>query len=109
MKIIIPFLLLFLRWIPRILCLLFAGLILLLGNFILPLIVIIILILSWRWPWIGGIIFLIAGIAYMIGKEHWEVIIYIPLFLTGVLYLISWFLREEIKKAQEIYLGEETK
>jgi len=108
-KVIITFLLLLLHWIPRVLCILFAGLVLLLGNFILPLIVIVILILSWRWSWIGGIIFLLAGIAYMIDKvHHWDAIIYIPLFLIGVLYLLSWFLRKEIIKAQAIYSGEET-
>jgi hypothetical protein len=93
---------------PRILCILFTCLVLLLGDFIPALIVVAILILSWKWAWAGGIIFLLAGIAYLIWIEVLTPIIYIPLYLTGILFLLSWFFRKEIKKAQAIYSGEET-
>jgi hypothetical protein len=107
-KLIITLLLLLLPWIPRVLCILFAGLVLLLGNLILSSIIIAILILSWKWSWIGGVIFLLAGIVYIIDKVHyWDAIIYIPLFLIGVLYLLSWSLRKKIIKVQAIYSGEE--
>jgi hypothetical protein len=108
MKVFITFLFLLLHWVPRISCILFTGLVLLLGEFIPALSVIVILILSWRWSWIGGIIFLLAGIAYMISMDHWDSIIYIPLFLIGVLFLVNWFFRKEIIKAQAVYSGEET-
>jgi hypothetical protein len=107
-EVIITFLLLLLLWIPRILCIVFTGLVLLLGDFIPALIVVAILILSWKWSWTGGIIFLLAGVAYLIGIETSTPVIYILLFLIGILFLLSWFFRKEIEKAQAIYSGEET-
>jgi hypothetical protein len=73
--------------------------------------IIIILILSWKWSWIGGISFILLGIAYIIWSSQTgrgSQIIYIPLFVAGIFFLISWFIRKEIKQAQAIYRGEET-
>ncbi len=109
MKIIIYSLLLFLLWAPRILCILFAAFISLFGHLIPPILIIIILILSWRWAWIGGIIYILLGIAYIIWSSHNpDHIIYISLFLVGTLFLVAWFFRKDIKKAKAIYWGEET-
>jgi hypothetical protein len=108
-KVIIALLLFFLLWTPRILCVFFSGLVLLLGDFAPALLVIVLLVLSWRWSFIGGIIFLVAEIAYMVSTDHWDAMVYIPLFLISVLFLLSWLFREEIRNAQEIFWWGENK
>ena len=117
--------LLFLLWIPRIICILFAiiisffamdvfgqesgiwkTLLALLIHLIPTFLIIIILILSWKRPWIGGIFYIALGIAYIIWSSQTgrgSHIIDFPLFLMGILFLINWFLRKNIKKAQEAY------
>jgi hypothetical protein len=116
------FLLLSLNWIPKIICILFAifislfamdvfgqgagflaTFVALMAHLIPAFLVVIILILSWKWPWIGGISFIILGIAYVIMMEGKYLIIYIPLFLVGILFLLSWYFRKEIKEARAIY------
>lgn len=118
-------LLLFLLWIPRVLAILFAifislfafdvfdqgtGFFKTLLAFLIHLIptflIIAILVLSWKWPLIGGIGFILLGLAYVYwASRNIEVyaLIYIPLFLTGVLFLTSWLLRDRIKDAQDAY------
>ena len=64
------------------------------------LLVIIILLLSWRWEWIGGVIYSILGIAYIVygwGKFDWTAFIFIsgPLFLLGILFLIAWYQKKQ--------------
>ena len=80
-----------------------ATFVALMAHLIPTFLVVIILILSWKWPWIGGISFIILGIAYVIMMEGKYLIIYIPLFLVGILFLLSWHFRKEIKEAQAIY------
>ncbi len=114
--------LLFLRWIPRILCILYAVFISLfsfdvfgkdkgfwqsLFDFIIhniPVIILIaILIISWKWSWIGGISFIALGFVYLLwlsGNDKY-LVIYLPLFLIGTLFLLDWFFGKNIKKAQE--------
>lgn len=117
--------LLFLNWIPRILCIIFAAfsslfamdvfvnesgfwktLLNLLMHLIPTFLVITILVFSWKRPWIGGITYILLGIAYIIWSSQTDRgshIIDIPLFSIGIIFLINWFLRKEIKKAQEAY------
>lgn len=81
---------------------LFALLIHLIPTFL----IIIILILSWKRPWIGGISLISLGIAYIIWSSQagrGASFVYIVLFAVGILFLASWFLRKEIKKAQDAY------
>ena len=118
------FLLLALNWIPKILCILYAfflGLfamdvfgqatgfwatfIALLVHLIPAFLIVIILIISWRWSWVGGIVYIMLGIAYNIRMDEKYLIISIPLFLAGILFLLSWFLRKQIKEAQDEYRG----
>ena len=123
MKTVIYSLLLLLLWAPRILCILFAifislfafdvfdqgtgfwkTLLALLIHLIPTFFIIIILILSWKRSWIGGISFILLGIAYIFWSSQTgrgSQIIYILLFLVGILFLTSWFLRKDIKKAQD--------
>jgi glucose-6-phosphate-specific signal transduction histidine kinase len=112
----------FLVWTPRILCLLFAGFIsvfaldvfeenrgfwntmlALLMHLIPTGILLLILALSWRWEWIGGLLCCALGAFYIIafrGRFHWSVyaIIAGPLFLVGVLFLLSWKSRRQARK-----------
>jgi hypothetical protein len=101
MKSFINILLFLLFWAPRIIGIFFTGLVLLLGDFLPALILLIVLVVSWKWSWIGGIIFSAATVAYLIGKDPWEAIMYIPLIFNSVLYLLGWTLRKEITSAQE--------
>ena len=103
MKIMINMLLLFLHWAPRILLILSAAL-LAIFNWILLLIGILVLVLSWKWPWIGGLISITLGIAYIIyGWGDLDHFIYVSLLVIGVLFLLGWFFRKEIIKAQDAY------
>ena len=125
MKTVIYSLLLILLWAPRILCILFAIfisffafdvfdqgtgfwkiLLALLIHLIPTFLIIIILILSWKRTWIGGISYILIGVAYIIWSSQTDrgsQIIYIPLLLVGILFLTSWFLRKKIKEAQAAY------
>jgi len=111
-----------LLWTPRIICILFIAAISLFacdafGNdtgfwktllaflvHLLPtFLMIFILYLSWKRPWIGGMVFILAGIAYIVWKGVMYPVVFIPLFLVGVLFLLSWFFRKEIDEARADY------
>jgi len=111
-----------LLWTPRIVCILFIAAISLfacdafgndkgfwktlldfLAHLLPTFIMIFILYLSWNRAWIGGIVFLLAGIAYIIWKGVEYPVVFIPLFLVGILFLLSWFFRKEIEEAQASY------
>jgi hypothetical protein len=62
--------------------------------------VVVVLALSWRWEWVGGILYIAAGVFYLIGARHhpnWIVVISGPLFLVGALFLFNWLKRAEIR------------
>ena len=109
----------FLFWTPRILCLVFAVFVSLFAlavfgegygfwetilAFLIHLIptgiILIVLAISWRWEWVGGILFIALGAAYIVAtwsKLHWSAHLAIsgPLFLIGVLFLVNWRYRAE--------------
>jgi hypothetical protein len=115
----------FLFWTPRILCLLFAGLISLFAldvfeenhgfwNTTLALllhliptgILLLILALSWRWEWVGGVTFPALGAFYLIffwGRFHWSAyaIISGSLFLLGTLFLLNWGSRVKLRASHD--------
>lgn len=103
-----------LLWTPRILgvlCVLFLALFALdvfemeasfweiAGGFVMHLVpaavVLIVLVLGWFWPWLGGLLFLALGAAYVLtNRPHpllWDVTIAGPLAVTGVLFLAAWW------------------
>ena len=110
-----------LYWTPRVLCILFAlfislfaldvfgegyGLCMtvlaLLMHLIPTAILLIALAISWRWEWVGGIVFPGLGALYLVmawGQFHWPVYLTIsgPLFLLGLLFLINWFYKTELR------------
>ena len=116
----------FIYWIPRILAILLilflmifsldvfepglTGWQVLLGLFmhnIPSLILVIVLWISWKYEIVGGVTFIIAGIAHMISSvvradvEPWYIsflaslIIDVPAFLIGLLFLIGWFKKKK--------------
>ncbi|MBI5836402.1 MAG: hypothetical protein HZB25_04070 [Candidatus Eisenbacteria bacterium] len=58
------------------------------------------LAVAWRWEWVGGAILLALSAAYAVwAHDHpnWILLIAGPAVLVGVLFLVGWFLREEIR------------
>jgi hypothetical protein len=108
-------------WAPRILCILFAAfvslfaldvfgegygfwatILALLMHLIPTGILAVVLVISWRWEWVGGVLFTVLGALYLVmawGKFHWSVYLTMsgPLFLVGVLFLINWLYRGELR------------
>lgn len=106
-------------WTPRVLAVLFAAFIsifafdvfdggynfwetilALLIHLIPTAVVLLVLALSWRWEWIGGIMYPVLGILYLIAFEgqHWSAYLLIagPLFLIGALFWLNWLYRTEL-------------
>lgn len=105
------------RWTPRTLCILFAAflsifaldvlggpyslqetILALLIHLIPTWILLAVLAFSWRWEWVGAIAFTALGAWYLIaswGRFHWSAYAVIsgPLFLLGLLFLVSWIVR----------------
>jgi hypothetical protein len=103
-----------LRWSPRILGLLIAGLltlfaldvfgenqgfwvtVLALAMHLVPTgLVLLVLALSWRWPLVGTVMFFGLAVLYpllTLGRLHWTATLLIsgPLLLTSALFLIDW-------------------
>ncbi len=118
-------LLLFLLWLPRIAAILltilislfafdvfgtgagfFKTLLALLMHLIPSFLLIITIVFSWKRPWIGGIFLIALGIVYFIWAQYNEraaAFLYIILFIIGILFLASWFLRRQINEAREAY------
>jgi hypothetical protein len=106
-----------LYWSPRILGVAFAALISLLAldvfgegrgfgetavallmHLVPTAIVVAVLAISWRWEIVGGVAFLGLAVAYIAmawGRFPLDVYVVVagPLFLTGVLFLVGWFLK----------------
>ncbi|MBI3622933.1 hypothetical protein HY212_02530 [Candidatus Pacearchaeota archaeon] len=115
-------------WLPRILSILFIlfisifafdvfdefyGLelvIVLVMHLIPSFILMILLIISWKHEIVGGVAFIIAGIAHMVssvvraGVEPWYIfaafslIIDVPAFAIGILWILNWKNKKKLKK-----------
>jgi hypothetical protein len=110
------------KWIPRIICILFAAFISLfaldsfgpgisfwkaLPGFLIHMIptflIVIVLIFSWKWEWVGGMFFLLLAIAYLIWSSksgNGSHLIDIPLFIISMLFFTSWFMRKNTGLAE---------
>ena len=113
-----------LYWTPRVLCLLFAAFISLfaldvfgegygfwetIGALLIHLIptwlVLIALALAWRWEWVGALLLVGLGMGYVImAWGRFDPIAYLlisgPLFLAGILFLLNWLFRAEIRSSR---------
>ncbi len=108
-------------WAPRILCILFAvfvsvfaldvfgegygfrdTIVALLMHLIPTAIIVVVLVISWRREWVGGVLFIALGALYLAmswGQGQWVVnaIMSGPPLLIGVLFLINWVYRAELR------------
>ena len=103
-------------WIPRLLCILFAMFLsmfaldvfkesqglgetipALLIHLVPTYIVIIALVIAWRWEGAGAISFMALALYHLVmsGGEGW--IISAPLFIVGLLFLLNWKYRAQLK------------
>jgi hypothetical protein len=109
-------------WSPRVLCIAFAlflsmfaldvfseglgwwkTILALLIHLIPTALIVVVLVVSWRWEWVGGILYVVLGMLYLIQARHhpdWILIISGPLFLVGALFLLNWWKRAEIRAQQ---------
>lgn len=68
-----------------------------------------VLIISWKHEIVGAITFILAGLLYILmlimrGWYHWSglLLIALPAFLIGILFLIGWFKkRKEVKSSHD--------
>jgi TRAP-type C4-dicarboxylate transport system permease small subunit len=108
-------------WLPRVLCILFAlflslfaldvfsedssfweQILGLLIHLVPVYVVAILLIVAWRWEWVGAIVFIGLALFYLSqawGQEHWSAMAAIsgPLTLIGVLFLLNWTYRAQLR------------
>jgi hypothetical protein len=111
----------FIIWAPRVLCIIFAlflsifaldvfseglgfwqTILALLIHLIPAFLILIVLIVSWRWELVGGIIFTALGILYLVsswGRFPWVTYLIVsgPLLLVGVLFLVNWAMKSELR------------
>ena len=117
----------FLYWTPRILSILFIlflslfaldifdmnlgfwGTIVGLFMHLIPsFILIILLVVAWKYEWVGGIAFILAGILYIIlllinpqlewYMLSWSLTIAGPAFIVGILWILNWKNKKKLKK-----------
>jgi len=112
-----------LYWAPRVLCIVFAAFIstfamdvfqkgvpvwqvalALLMHLLPTFLVLAVLALSWRREWVGGALFIALGVLYLLWARNkpffgWDVVLLIaaPLFLVGVLFLLDWRYRAQLR------------
>jgi hypothetical protein len=65
-------------------------------------IIVLLLLVAWRWEWVGAAAFGMLGILYICwgwGRFHWYAYLGIsgPLFLIGILFLVSWIYHSELR------------
>jgi len=103
-------------WSPRVLCILFAlflslfaldvfnegygfgeTIIALLIHLIPTYIIVISLAIAWRWEWAGAILFITLAVFNLVLSKSASWVISGPLFLLGVLFLLNWIFRSQLK------------
>jgi hypothetical protein len=64
------------------------------------LVLLVVLLIAWKYEIVGGIVFILAGIAYIISTLtrvpwyiaiSWSMIIAGPAFFIGILFLVNWY------------------
>ena len=108
-------------WTPRVLCIIFAVFLslfaldvfgeghgfwetslTLLIHLVPVYLVVAALVIAWRWEWIGAILFVALALFYLLwfwGSFHWSAYLVISgfLFMLGVLFLLNWIFRAELR------------
>ncbi|MDJ0694587.1 hypothetical protein [Mastigocoleus sp. MO_188.B34] len=104
-------------WAPRVLCILFAiflsvfaldvfsagydfgeTILALLIHLIPTCIVVMALLIAWRWEGVGVFLFIALALFYMFSSRGGSWVISGPLFLIGVLFLLNWIYRAQLKR-----------
>jgi hypothetical protein len=109
-------------WTPRVLTILFAvfisvfaldvfgehyspgQLLVALGMHLIPTALIVVaLLVAWRWEWVGAVLFFGLGVLYIVtvhDRASWDWYLFIagPLFLVGLLFLLNWRYRAELRR-----------
>jgi len=117
----------FLYWAPRVLSIIFIlflsmfsldifegnygfwGTILGLFMHNIPVIILLILlIISWKYDFVGGIVFILAGVSYIVlllinpqlewYMFSWAIMISGPAFIVGILWILSWKNKKKINR-----------
>lgn len=62
-----------------------------------------VLVVAWKYEWVGGVVFILAGVAYIalsVSSQitwyqalSWSMILAGPAFIVGGLFLASWFMK----------------
>ncbi|VVB81491.1 Uncharacterised protein [uncultured archaeon] len=67
------------------------------------LVLLVVLIISWKYEIVGGVVFILAGLLYIISAMSrvewhlallWSTMIAGPAFLIGILFLVNWYLKK---------------
>lgn len=62
-----------------------------------------VLAISWRREWVGGVLFILVSVLYIVAFSGAPIAAYLwislPLFIAGILFLVNWWLRS--RSAQE--------
>ena len=108
-------------WSPRVICILFAGFLAMFaadvfgehyspGQLVVALfmhlvptwLVLLALAVAWRWEWVGAVLFFGLAVAYVVSvhdRAQWEWYVFIagPAVLVGLLFLLNWRYRAELR------------
>ena len=61
-----------------------------------------VLVVSWRWEWVGAVLFIVSSVLYVVAFSGAPIAAYLmislPLFIAGVLFLVNWRLRDQLSK-----------
>ncbi len=73
------------------------------------LVLLVVLLVSWKYEIVGGVVFILAGLAYifllLVSSNFqwfmlsWSLTISGPAFLVGILFLLNWFKKKGLKAA----------
>lgn len=57
--------------------------------------------LAWRWEWVGGLLFTVWAVFYLLSAKGFGVGVYLSMaglpFTLGVLFLLNWQFRQELR------------
>jgi hypothetical protein len=60
------------------------------------------LAISWRWEWVGGVLFILLSVVYIVAFRGAPIAAYLwislPLFIAGVLFFVNWRLGVQSKE-----------
>jgi len=71
-------------------------------------VLLIVLLIAWRYEWVGGVVFILAGLLYIAMTLmnqpwyialSWSMTIALPAFIIGIMFFLNWFKKSgKIKK-----------